>query len=474
MKYDLKLPLLSVLNKLVLCLALMLISSPQRSYAADFPCFKDRRFNEDWTLISDCPDCYSYYDTIKHLPYADGCYASFGGQFRTRLERWNNFNFSDANDDSYALVRTRLHADLHFWECARIFVEGKSAVSTDRDLPGGRRTLDVDTAALQNAFVDLIIPEYYCTKVTVRLGRQEMFFGRHRLISTLDWSNTRHTYDGVSVIANYQDWNVTGFYTHHVKVDKYDFNESSNDDRLSGLYVTGKLIDCITLDLYWLLRNRNSATYNGLTFAEDRHSLGARVGGKVPDTLFDFELEATHQFGDFGSQDIDAYMVAAQAGYTFIGYCSKLRFFAGFDYATGDKNSGDTKMETFSHILPLAHAYLGFIDAIGRQNILAYHGGWMFSPFSELKVLGFFHDFRRASSGDALYNAGAGTSRAAGVSTSKDVGHEIDLLVKLQLNRHLILLAGYSHFFPGQFIEETTPTMSDPIDFGYASIQFTF
>ena len=47
------------------------------------------------------------------------------------------------------------HADVHVGEHIRVFGQFKSANSTDRDLQGGARTLDVDTAALQQAFADL-------------------------------------------------------------------------------------------------------------------------------------------------------------------------------------------------------------------------------------------------------------------------------------------------------------------------------
>ena len=37
----------------------------------------------------------------------------------------------------------------------RVYVEGKSALATDRDLSGGRRPLDEDSLDLQNAFLDI-------------------------------------------------------------------------------------------------------------------------------------------------------------------------------------------------------------------------------------------------------------------------------------------------------------------------------
>jgi hypothetical protein len=94
-----------------------------------------------------------------------------------------------------------LHADFHAGEHFRAFVMGKSALVTDRELIGGRRTVDQDEADLQDAFVDLMTT-VGDTKLLLRSGRQEMAFGKQRLISPLDWANSRRTFDGFLASAS--------------------------------------------------------------------------------------------------------------------------------------------------------------------------------------------------------------------------------------------------------------------------------
>jgi hypothetical protein len=36
----------------------------------------------------------------------------------------------------------------------------------------------------------------------VRVGRQELLYGSQRLISTLDWANTRRTFQGENLLAH--------------------------------------------------------------------------------------------------------------------------------------------------------------------------------------------------------------------------------------------------------------------------------
>ena len=77
----------------------------------------------------------------------------------------------------------------------RVFVEGRSSLAWDRSLPGGRRASDVDTVDIWNTFVEMRFePGAY--EVEVRAGRQELLFGGQRLVSPINWSNTRRIFDG--------------------------------------------------------------------------------------------------------------------------------------------------------------------------------------------------------------------------------------------------------------------------------------
>jgi hypothetical protein len=80
--------------------------------------------------------------------------------------------------------------------------------------------------------------------------------------------------------------------------------------------------------------------------------------------------------------------------------------------------------------------------------------------------------FWRASDRDAIYNKAGAVLRPGTGTTASYVGAEVDLLATYNLTRHVQFYAGYSHFFPGQFIENTGPSRSS--DFLYGAIQYTF
>jgi hypothetical protein len=440
------------------------------------PAFHNLRYEEDWSVLNEL-DKREGYDAFKFVPLNDdgSVFLSLGGQLRLRSESWQDFGFGGAGnrDDWFGLSRVRLHGDLHLGPRVRMFVEGKSALSTERDLPGGRRTLDVDTIDLQNALID-VKASLDPVGVTLRVGRQELQFGKQRLVSPLDWANTRRTFDGIRTVVQYDGWRLDGFWSELVAVRKYSRNcrKASHTD-FYGIYASGKVNQSgLTADLYWMGLEKEFSVYGDLAGPESRHTVGARIGGAVPDSGADFDLETAYQFGDLGSYDISAFMFAGQAGYSFKSATATPRIYTGFDYASGDDDPGDSSVETFNQLFPLGHAYLGFIDIVGRQNIVDWSIGIALLPHPGWRLGLDFHNFWRANSADGLYNAGGGLVRSGAAGESKRIGNEVDLTLRYAVNKYWNLSGGYSHFCPGSFITESGTQEST--DFVHFAVQTTF
>jgi hypothetical protein len=444
------------------------------SPAVERPKFTLLRFNEDWSVLANATGEGDFCDPIKYVPLSDdgGIWASFGGHMRTRYEYWNNFAFGgpDDDDDGFLLWRMLAHADVHIGDQVRVFVEGKSAQSTDRDLPGGRRGLDADSLDLEQGFVDVRLPLGEAM-LTLRPGRQVFLFGKQRLVSPLPWANTMRRWDGVSGRVVVGSWKIDGFWSQFVPVQKHEFNDPDSDVEFWGAYATGPMCEFADLDLYYLGLDRDMAAFNGTAGDEERHTLGGRLFGKLVDGALDYDAEGAYQFGDLGDDDIDAYMFATEWGWTFGDAWASPRLHVGFDYASGDDEAGGD-VETFNPLFPLGHAYFGYMDIVGRQNIMDFHAGLTARPLPKLTAKLNGHIFRRAESGDALYNAGGGVVRPGAGSASKDVGAEINLVLTYAFDVHLKGELGYGHFFPGDFIDDTGA--SDDVDFVYVQLQYTF
>jgi Alginate export len=437
------------------------------------------RYNEDWSVLKgvDLSKTDDFWDRVKFIPLTpdQNAWLTIGGQVRERLEYFNEFEFGTPApevSDVYLLSRFRLSADLHVSRYFRIFAEAKSALSTDRKLLGGNTPSFIDTIDLQNGFADIMIPLGDKASVTLRGGRQELLFGAQRLVGVSDFSNVRRTFDGGTGIIRVGDWTITPLWVELVVVQKYHFNESSADHKLYGIYGTGPAhILPIHLDLYWLGVDNRSVTFNGTSGHETRQTLGARAWGKIAETNFNFEVEGAGQFGRVGRGDISAGMFTAVLGYAVPVTGLSPRVYLEFDYASGDAKPGGD-VGTFNQLYPTSHSFLGYIDYIGRQNIISPSTGITLSPRHDLTLSFQQYFFWRATGRDALYNKSGAVLRRGTTTTARYVGAETDLLVTYNFTRHLLGYAGYSHFYTGEFIHKTGPDKDS--DFFYTALQYTF
>jgi hypothetical protein len=307
-----------------------------------------------------------------------------------------------------------------------------------------------------------------------RFGRQELQEGVQRLISPLDWSNTRRTFDGAFARIQKGRHKLDLFGVRPVKSTPTGLDEWFEDELANlfwGAYYTNTPLTCFAWDLYVLGLHRDEGKYLGGMHEEDRYTVGVRIFGKLPRTRFDYDFEAASQFGSYGDSDIWANMVSVDFGWRPCFPCLDPRFAIGFDYASGDEDDAD--LGTFNHLYPLGHAYLGYMDLIGRQNVVSGRLSAFIHPTKKLTIRADAHGFWRASDTDAVYNAGGGVLRApvAGVN-DKHVGYELDLSFVLNIDRHWKVTGGYCHFFPGAFIDNSGPNAD--IDFFWLDTQFTF
>ncbi len=449
------------------------------------------RFNEDWSVLRgvDLSTTDDFWDRFKFIPLDRDATAwlSLGGQVRERGEYFHHFLFGESqpeDSDAYLLSRFRLSADLHVTPYFRAFVEFKSALESDRDLQG-RSTGYVDQNDLFNGFADVMLPLGEHASATLRGGRQELLFGSQRLVGPGDFSQLPKTFDGTAVYGRVGDWNVTPFWAMAVPIEhKYGFNKSTDDRQLFGVFASypgatlgrppasGLLQPLPTeIDLYWLGVYNASASFNDTSGRELRQTLGARAAGRIGATNVDFDVEGAGQFGSVGSDDVAAGMFTAVLGYSLPTALLAPHVYGEFDYASGDRHPGGS-VNTFNQLYPDGHSFLGYIDYIGRQNVISPNAGVIVNPLSNLSVTLQQYFFWRASDRDAVYNKSGGVLRPGTGTTARYVGAETDLLATYNVTRHLLLYAGYSYFVAGQFIEDTGPGKNS--QFVYAATEYTF
>lgn len=397
--------------------------------------------------------------------------VGYGGHVRLRSETWTGFGFGApvgvSHHDTFLLGRLIAHVDLRFPFGLGLFLEGKSAPATDRDLPGGTRTLDEDAIDLHQGYVRANVA---CAgDLELRAGRFQLSLGAQRLVSPLPWGNTLRHWDGLLATTSVAHWDLTGFVTNFAPADPDRFDRRRDID-FHGLQAERRFEEGGSVAGYALFFDRPTGTYNGTTGDERRWTLGARWHRPQRAGALDFDVEAAWQTGEVGSADANAYMVGAQVGRT-TRAGTPLRYWIGLDYATGDDAAGGD-VETFQQLFPLGHAYLGMTDTVGRQNVLDVSAGVHYGTPKDLRIALAAHSFRLADASDALYNAGGGVVRPGGASSSRSVGEEVSLQLRRDLSENLALEVGYARFLAGDVIEDSGP--DEDIGFFYTQLLLRF
>jgi hypothetical protein len=461
--------------------------APTTKPSAALPPISVVRYDEDYSFLRDTSRRSDLFDPIKYIPFNQNgdAYLSLGGSMRERYEYFHNINGGTPPQDAngYYLTRFLAHADLHLGDNFRIFAQLKSSMEDGRD--GGPRPSDSDEFDIQQAFFDLRLPLGGTTRdaITFRGGRQELAYGAERLIGVSDWSNVLRTFEGGRAMLATGNNRLDLFWVRPVVISSEEPNVGDGNTSFAGIYDTLALPSVLQgakLELYGLALNKTKGaaydTAGAVGVDSDTYTLGVRFSGKP--APFDFDAELDYQFGQYNHGDLNAYSVSLVGGYTMTAVLTP-RIFVGFDYASGDNDRADADRQTFNQLFPTGHMYLGYIDMVGRQNIIDIHPGVDFTLCKDrpnvksLTLRAEYHQFWRASTDDAVYNAAGGITRAAVAGhDERGIGGELDLLLTWQVDRHLALCAGYSHLWSGAFLRNTGP--GKDVDFFYAWASYAF
>lgn len=433
-----------------LAAATCLCSFAEAQIPAPNPCAESHKgvyYANDFSYLLD-PDydgaCLG--DALKLMPVAEGDWGTLdvGGQLRTRYHSEIGMGsgatprFVDIQND-FVLQRIRLYSNWKANDVFRVYVEGiYAAASTD----GGsyvRRPIDLNFGDFLNAFADLKLTE----SCTARIGRQELLYGNQRLISPLDWANTRRTFDGARLLYKEGDWAVDSFYTFFVPVIPNRLDEPDYDQRFYGFYGAYNGFENFTIEPYYIgYDNHNLGPVTG-DFS--LHTVGMRVYGGMGDWLW--ELEGGPQFGRQSGLGVDQ-----DAGFGTIGLGRRLMKNPGgpviwfyYDYASGPAGAGD--YHGFNQLFPLAHKYFGFIDAVQRSNIESPNILFTMKPGAKWNLLLWYWHFM--SNTEAPVPSIGNTPPQ---NASKDLGDELDVLLRYGFGPRSNLVFGWSHFWRGNKI----------------------
>ncbi len=410
-------------------------------------------FDTDWRYVDQPGATPDLFEKLHRVHLGDDWMFGTGGQAWWRHMREVNSRLS-GNNNTYDLFRARAYGDLWYRDMFRVYAEFITAHNIGPDLPPLR--IDENRADLLNLFVDVKLGELNCKPVYARIGRQELNLGSTRLLSTLDWANTRRTFEGARLTYTSEKLDADAFFVRPVLVDSTKFDKADNNQNFAGAWMTYRPVKGQSIDAYYLyLDNHNNVTTGGIAQAPTvTNTFGARYVGDKDGFLWD--IEGGFQFGTRGAANLAAGFATAGVGYNFAKAPMNPTVWAYYDWASGDSSRNAGNFNTFNQQQPFGHYYMGFLDVVGRQNIRDISGHLYLHPAKWITFNAQYHFFSLDKGTDALYGPAGNVLRSsANASAGGIVGQEIDLLVNFHLTKSSDFILGYSRMQAGEFLRNT-------------------
>jgi hypothetical protein len=459
---------------MLLAVHFSVVANAQQPPRETAPAYSLLRFEEDYRYLRDPARRTDVWDVVKYMPLDPdrGSYLTLGGELRERLEYYSrpNFGLQGQSANAYLLNRMLLHADLHAGDYLRTFFElgGHFAPWKDAAAPPY-----LDRWDLQQAFVDVRLPLSPLEDIdpVLRVGRQEMVFGSQRLVSIRDAPNVRRAFDGVRLGDTIDGVRVDAFLTRPVLLREGAFDDVSNDAQAFwGLYTTTpvRFLTGTKADLYYFGFDNDRARFAAGLGAEQRQTIGARFFGGAAG--WDWDWEALYQFGDFAEQDIRAWGLSTDTGFT-IGIGEwKVRVGLKADTGSGDRNIHDRTLGTLNPLFPKL-AYFNQAALFGPSNVIDLQPTLSVQPHERFKVAVGYNPLWRANTQDAIYTgAGVPIAGTAG-QPGRFTAHQLSADLTWQLDRHVQLTTGYVHVDVADVLKAAG---GHDVDFVYASAAYKF
>ena len=423
------------------------------------PPFKLINHDEDFSYLVDASKRTSDWAKLKYVPIGgedSPVWASFGGEFRLRLENRNNERFGrGAQDDNGNFqTRARLWGELNLGQHLRAFVDIQDARNSGLD--SGEPVIEESRTDFHQAFIEAKT-DFAGGKLKARVGRQEFGLGSFRLFDMREGANARVALDMARVIYDAPaGWSGGAFAGYGVRELKTSFDDSTNYDyRLFGAHAARNLGTGPTaakLELLYVNTDKLGAVFDRVGAGRDeRDTVSVRLSGRV--APFDYEVEGVKQYGDFKGLDVDAWFFSGVVGRSFAGVKWSPRVALRLDVASGDDNPNDGELNTFN---PLSPQPAALRTDLGFGNMILLQPEVTARPMPKLMVGANTAGMWRQSTQDGVYALSGMVLRSATEGDSRYIGWRTGVFARYAINPFVSITGVANYTKAGDFLEQTT------------------
>ena len=205
--------------------------------------------------------------------------------------------------------------------------------------------------------------------MTIKAGRQKIFYGDSRIFGPGDWGNTgRWTWDAIKISykkgENFIDVFGGGTKTHYPETPSLPFTNTEYWG--GGLYSHFRVTDWLNAEPFFAHKSQGSAEYIN-TLSINRNWIGLRLTS--PENLHViYDLIYTQEFGKENGKEINSYGYFLKAGYRFNSLPADPVLSLRYTYASGGRKDDDV-IRTFDPAFGATDKYYGWMNIVQWSNL---------------------------------------------------------------------------------------------------------
>lgn len=456
------------------CLVVLLVALPSSSRADSPPVPTQREETKEPPIAQD-----EFWSHVKDL-HAGPLTFDFSGQARLRFEYDDGFGikgYEPGGHDQLLLERIRFELSTRFWDRPRLFLQLQDAHAfftklRASDFPQSNPI--EDTLDIRQLFIEWL--KIGGSPVGFRVGRQQISYGDQRVFGPGNWGNTgRFAWDAamlkIETESLWSDLWVGRFLQYQSSV----WPDRAVDNFLTVVDYTQVQKLPFRLGLFYVLKYDASGTVAGETGTGDllSHTMGFQADGTAMSELLDAGATFAVQFGRYGADRLLAFGANARLGVT-APVEWKPRIGGQFTWGSGDQNPADGIHGTFDGVYGGRDIFFyGYLNLFFWANLRDAEVDFSVHPHRAVTLYVEYHHLALDAPRDAWYTTGLKAYRrdVSGGSGST-LGDELDVRAVWLAWGHLELMAGYGHFFPGAFVNNTGAAA--PADWGFAQAAYSW
>jgi len=412
--------------------------------------------------------------TFQNSLAQDTAIIKWNGELRLRSEAdGRDFKMKSANN-LFTISRFRLGVSASLGKGISLFAQAQDSRTLGEEMTAGAFNTISNTKNLDIHQAYLLADKFLLDEVSLKFGRMELAYGNERIIGPVGWSNIGRSFDGLMIRYSSAGFGALDFLALNtgegnvppaaatVAAAQYKYDTGWV---MLGAYYSNKFSPEFSADAYALYDlNAHKTKMDTVDLA--RTTLGALLKAKSG-ALFG-EVEAAYQLGSIMGTNINAYMLAANAGYEF-GTPMLSTVSAHLDMLSGRK-LGNADYKSFYPPYPTAHKFYGFMDYFVVFPANTFDRGMadiylrlVSKPIENFFILTTLHNF-------SLQND---YTSATLTSASTALGQEVDIVSQWKYSKALGFELGIAGFLPGDVMRDSFKA-SDVATYMYVTTMVTF